>query len=390
MKQVFNTKQSRTLISYFLLAIAVIIAYKVIQEIDIFFSFIARFFSIISPFISGFILAYILNIPCDGIQKLLKKTGNSFICRRKKMFGIIITYLLMFFISYLVLRLIIPSISDSISFFMANFQSYYNGAQDLIHSFNSMEFLNISISMDQILSALRNFGLGKLPSSINALFGVSSALFKAFLAFISSIYILSEKEMFKVYICRVLKAFLPETGYNGVLKYTRVLNNNFKQYIYTQTVDGCILGTLVTIEFYLFGSPYALLLGVMLGVVNYIPYFGSIIGSIVAVLVIMFTQSFTTGAIVAVILLITQQTDANFIQPRLMSGTFSLSPLLVIVCITIGGAFYGVLGMIAAIPIVAVIKNIFEEILIFYEKKKIPEPETDYKLKDKSKPEIKN
>ncbi|WP_315122007.1 hypothetical protein [uncultured Clostridium sp.] len=88
MRQAFKTKQFRTMLSYFLLAIAVIVAYKIILEIDIVFNFIKRFVSIISPFISGFLVAYVLNIPCSGIQKLLAKSNNTFISKRRKLMEI--------------------------------------------------------------------------------------------------------------------------------------------------------------------------------------------------------------------------------------------------------------------------------------------------------------
>jgi predicted PurR-regulated permease PerM len=142
-----------------------------------------------------------------------------------------------------------------------------------------------------------------------------------------------------------------------------------------QTIDGLILGTIVTIELYILRSPYALVLGIMLGIVNYIPYFGSIIGSAVAVVVIAFTQGIPMAAIAAAVLLITQQIDGNIIQPKLMGSSFALSPLLIIISVTVGGALAGVFGMIIAIPIVAVLKDIFESIVIYNEKRKFDNAE---------------
>jgi len=126
----------------------------------------------------------------------------------------------------------------------------------------------------------------------------------------------------------------------------------------------------VTIELFILGSPYFLILGILLGVLNYIPYFGSIIGCFIAIAVVAFTQSIGMAALAAALLLVTQQIDGNIIQPRLMSGSFSLSPLLVIISITIGGAFAGMLGMIIAIPVVAVLKDMLESIIEYFERKK--------------------
>ncbi|HWS43461.1 MAG TPA: AI-2E family transporter, partial [Pseudoflavonifractor sp.] len=287
-----------------------------------------------------------------------------------RMLSVVLVYLLSFLVVVLILRILIPSLYRSGSNFVSNFDHYYKGAQNFIDDLNGLDVLNIDISIDKILNTVREFTLQKLPSSLNTLFNVSTGLLNGFIAFISSVYILLEKESFKKYLDRLMKAFLPENVYHVALKYARNLNMNFKQYIYTQTVDGCILGTIAAVELFLLKSPYALLLGVMLGIVNYIPYFGSIFGSVFTVLVVAFTQDITIAALAAVILLLTQQIDANVIQPRLMSGSFSLSPLLVIVSITIGGAVSGIWGMIMAIPIVAVAKEILDELITHYENRK--------------------
>jgi len=89
------------------------------------------------------------------------------------------------------------------------------------------------------------------------------------------------------------------------------------------------------------------------------------------VLVVIFTQDFTAGVIAAICLFIAQQIDANIIQPRLMSSSFKLSPLLVIIGITVGGAIAGIWGMIVAIPILAMVKDIFDSIVGYYETKKL-------------------
>jgi predicted PurR-regulated permease PerM len=116
---------------------------------------------------------------------------------------------------------------------------------------------------------------------------------------------------------------------------------------------------------------FALVLGIMLGIVNYIPYFGSIFGTLVAVVIVAFTQGILMGLISLGILLVIQQCDANIIQPRLMGGSFKLSPLLVIISITIGGAIAGIFGMIIAIPIVKVLADISVDIVSNYEKQKL-------------------
>jgi predicted PurR-regulated permease PerM len=256
--------------------------------------------------------------------------------------------------------------------FMANIPLYYLRAQEFIDYINSNDYVTFDISVDTIVESIQDFfSMDNLSASFTALFGVSTVIFRLFLTFISSIYILFEKESFKALISRLLKVFTSSDVYKATMKYGSRLNRNFKQYIFTQTIDGFILGTIATLELlYIIRSPFALTLGIMLGIINYIPYFGSIIGSLIAIVIVMFTQGFAIGAITALVLLVTQQIDGNIIQPRLMGGSFSLSPLVIIISITVGGALAGVLGMIAAIPIVAVLKDILDSIIDYYERKR--------------------
>jgi predicted PurR-regulated permease PerM len=107
----------------------------------------------------------------------------------------------------------------------------------------------------------------------------------------------------------------------------------------------------------------------MLGVANIVPYFGSIFGSMLAVFITFFSNGWETALLTAIILLITQQFDGYFINPRIMGTSFKLSPIIVIIAITVGGALGGVAGMIFAIPVVNVLKTVMDEFLETREKK---------------------
>lgn len=357
------------MIYLFLLMVSVICVYQLISRIDVFFQGVKIFFQVVSPFFYGFLIAYVLNIPCLRLQLLFRKSRVTFIVRKRKGLSVLITYLLLGVLIYFILMLIVPNVYASVSTFIKNFGTYYNQIDEAVEYINNLNIFGININMEKILADAQSFGLQNLSASISAAFEMSSAVFKGFLAIISSIYILIEKDKFASYMRRFLKAVAPETVVAFLLKYGHQLNHNCKQYIYTQTIDGCILGTIATIELTVLGSPYALTLGIMLGIVNYIPYFGSIIGSLGAVAVVGLTQGLPKAAITAVILLVTQQIDGNIIQPKLMGNSFSLSPLLVIISITIFGAFWGVIGMLAAIPVVVVLKDMLDDLIDYRERK---------------------
>ena len=377
MTKIFRSQEVKGLFPYFLLALAIIIAHRVVSEIDILASGLGRIWRILSPFFYGFLLAYIIDIPCGGIQKLLGKSNIKFFIKRKKGLSVILVFVIMLLVVYATLQLILPSIYRSLSFFIASFPEYQDSIFLFIDSVNNLDFLqalDISFSVDQMIEmfqdSMQDFST-HLSSSVDAIFSLSAAIFRGFLSIVASIYILLEKDKMKRFFVRMVRVFSPEEVASGIMKYASRMNYNCRQYLYTQTLAGGILAAMVSFHMYfIIRSPYVLPLAIMLGILNYIPYFGSIIGTSIAILVVALTQGPGTAVLAAVILLITQQIDANVIQPKLMSGSFSLSPLLVIISVTVGGAIAGVLGMIAAIPIVATLKDILESILAYYERNK--------------------
>jgi len=374
-----KSKKYRALLPYFLFALAVIVAHRIVSELGFVVNAIGRALDIISPFFYGFLAAYILNIPCSSIQRLFAKVKINFIRKRQRVLSILSVFILLFFLIALGLNLVIPTIVNSISFFIENVPSYWERIVHVVAYINNMEFfgrrLNINISSDAIFNMIGNFfgyiGFENLSRPLSVIMDAGATVFSGFIAFIASIYILFEKDKFKEFLRRLFRAIASHAVYTVVLDHASRLNNNFRQYIRTQTIDGIILGTLMIIVLLIMGSPYALVLGIMLGIVNYIPYFGSIFGTLVAVIVVAFTQGLTMGLISAAILFTIQQIDGNVIQPKLMSGSFSLSPLLVIISITIGGAIAGIFGMLVAIPIVAVLKDILDSVIAHWERKKL-------------------
>ena len=383
MKNPFIIRKIKSLIPYFLLALAIIAAFQIMNHLGAFSAGIQQVWNIVTPFFYGALLAYIIHIPADAIGRLLAKSKVEFIAKKKKMLSILIVVILLLLILVLILNLVIPAIIQSITLFLSNFPAHYENALGFIDRINEFDLLGLRIDMNEIMAGLQeevqNFSLDNLMSPLNAVIGVGGAifggLFRGFLTLVSAIYFLVERDKIKAFFCRMIRAFTSTGVYKGILKYTGSLNQNFKRYLYTQTIDGLILGTAATAFLwvpipFLIGSPYALVLGIMLGILNYIPYFGSIVGTMIAVLVILFTQGFTTGLVALIGLLVIQQIDANIIQPKLMGSSFSISPLLIIISITIGGALAGVLGMIVAIPIVSVLKDMLESVIAYYEQKR--------------------
>jgi len=386
----FKSRLMRSIIPYFLLGVMLIIAFQVISDIGFFTGHMSRFWTVIMPFLVGGVLAYILNFPCSALQRLILKINVPFVQRKSRGLAVLALIIIIIILLTVIFNMFVPAAVDSISGFIEDFDSH---AQTFLYWTAQLDELDLpgffpSIDEEDILNMVNEF-LQELPldnvaTGVVAGIGVAfGAVFTTILVTVSIIYLLIEKDRFRDFMVRAIAAIFPEKTGETILKYAGKLNHNFHMYVYAQTIDGIIVGLLMTGLLLIFGSEYAILLGVMLGVVNYIPYFGSIFGTAFAVLVVAFTQGIPTAAFAAIFMFIIQQADANYIQPRLMGGSFSLKPLLVIISVTVGMHYGGLLGMLVAIPIVAILKDLLDEYIAHCEVKRKEAPVQTESIMDK-------
>ncbi|MCL2572313.1 MAG: AI-2E family transporter [Defluviitaleaceae bacterium] len=362
----------RALFPYFLLAVAIIAVYRVSGEFNLFW----EVWRVASPFFYGFLLAYIINIPSSCIQRWLAKSSNKFIIKNRKLLGILIVLLILTAIIVASIGLVVPSIRRSMSLFIDNIPVYRENILTFINYINNLGLMGWHISEERVFDQLGNmFGDFTVEDFLQPLKNIGASIIAGLVAFISSIYVLLEKDRLISLTRKLLRIFASESISLLVNEVLIRLNRYIRLYIRTQTVDGVIVSLLTFVALFVMGSPYALVLALVLFILNYIPFLGSIVGTILAIIIVAFTQGATIGAISFASLLIIQILDVNIIQPKLMSDSFKISPYLVIVSITIGGAIAGVLGMLVAIPIVAVLIDMFNSFVDYYEHMKVEKEE---------------
>ena len=380
MRRLVDPHQMRTWISFLLLIAAAIVIFHIVSEFAIIMGWIGAFISIISPFIWGFMLSYALNIPREYFEELLCRVNhplvNGFVDKRKRGLSIVLTYAALVTLVTVVLNLIVPRIYESIVDFWDFLPTLFGIIEEFLvelGQYESLPFIDLaaiadSFSFDDVLV---NLDFDNVTAALNTIWSFTGFVFRAALAIISSVYFLVEAERIRNFAARVLHALMPGKIYPTFMKYGRTINTYFKRYIFCQVLDAVILGTVMTITMSVMGVGYAFVLGPMLGFANLIPYFGSIVGTIAAIIVILITDGTQMGFVATVVLIIIQQIDANFIFPRLLGGQMKIPPLLVIIGIAVGNAFYGIIGMIFAIPIVTVLRNIVVDVLTFVEAQRI-------------------
>lgn len=356
-------------IAIFTVGVLLILVYKLLDNFTQIGEWIGTLFSILAPFLVGLLIAYLLYMPCRGIEKILKKTKKkSYINKYARVLSVAIVYIIAILIIAIVLTFVIPAIIDSAIEFVNNIQNYYNEALQAIdqlpaESFLKSDIITNAIKRIQDIDLERFTSLESIINYLKGAFNIVSGIFNAFVAFVVSIYILVERKQILNFLKRLSRAIFKKDTYLKVGEYFNRSNEIFFKFLASQFLDAIIVGILVSIAMSIIGVRYAVLLGFMIGLFNLIPYFGAIIAVIVAVIITIFTGGIGQAIIMAIVVIVLQQIDANVINPKIVGSSLKMSPLLVIFAVTVGGAYFGVLGMFLAVPIIAVIKLLVEEFI---------------------------
>ena len=344
---------------WFSFAIAVIIVYKTLDNFKEIKVWISNLFSIIMPFIIGIIIAYLLYLPSRKLENLYKKV--KFIKKKARLFSVITVYIIAIIIALLAIRFIVPVISQSIIDLVNNFQNYYSLAMENINSLPSDSIFKSEYVMgiaDEIKNIdLKEFvNIERLSAYAKGAINIANGIFDFFVAIIVSVYILLERTEIVKFIKKLTRAMFNKNTYDNINRYFDRINEIFLKFLASQLLDAIVAGILTSIVMSLMGVKYAVLLGFLIGLSNMIPYFGAIIGVIISIIITLLTGGVSQAIWMAISVIVLQQIDANIINPKIVGDSLKISPLLVIFAVTIGGAYFGILGMFLAVPVVAVIK----------------------------------
>lgn len=351
-------------IYWFIFSVAVITVYKTLDNFTDVTTWIGNLLKVLMPFTMGILIAGLLYIPAKKIENLYKKPNNKFLKKIARALSILTTYLLVILIIYMAIKFIIPAISKSVTELVNNLPDYYSEAIKQINSIPENDFISKDDLKDAIKN-MQNFNLKKYISIesimeyIKGVINIASGIFDFFVSIIVSIYILIERDEILQFAKKALRAIVKnDEKYNLICKYFSISGDVFFKFLGGQIFDAVIVGIITSIAMVILKVEYAGLLGFMIGLFNLIPYFGAIFAIGLAILVTAFTGGIFKAIWLAIVVIILQQIDANIINPRIIGSSLKVSPILVIFAVTVGGAYFNVLGMFLGVPVVAVIKII--------------------------------
>lgn len=353
-----------------MLVLAAII-FKCIIDIDKTKASIGQIFSILSPFLLGALVAYVLNpmaqFFCRQIDRLTSRGSFKLKKNVQIILSIMITYVIVVGLIILIVVFVIPEIINSISDFVRYLPSAYRKFEAWLATlqtrFPNVDFSviskTLSDTMPNLVTQLQNFAAQLTPALYQVSVSVASWIINLLLTIIVSIYMLYDKNRLMHIAWELIYAFLPEKYVPACQEIMAECNGIFSSFVVGKFIDSCIIGALCFILMSILGLDYVLLISIIVGVTNMIPYFGPFIGAIPGALIMLFIKPLHC-LIFLVMILVLQQFDGLVLGPKILGDSIGMKPLGIIFAITVGGSVGGVLGMFLGVPIVAMISYFFQ------------------------------
>lgn len=353
----------------FILAVSIIAVYKAFDNIGKLLGLIGSFFDLLTPFFVALVISFLLYPICVMIERSLEKRKAKFIKKHRRGISVFTVFSVFFAIVFVILWFLIPalarSISNLIEFVVNDLPTSIEIVVAKVNSMgfyldqpHSVEYWKEFISPEKLLEVLSRFSVSDIGIYIGKILSASSFLIDLVISLIVSVYVLLDREDLKNGLRYFIRNTTSQNTRKHLLRYFDMAIEFLYKYIFCALLDAILVFILSAIVLSIIDVEYALLLALMIGVLNLIPYFGAISGTLISAIVTCFTNDFTTAIILVVSMIVLLQIDANVIQPRLINKQFSIKPFWVIFGVVVGGGLFGIPGIIFAIPTMALIKEI--------------------------------
>lgn len=347
-----------------------VLAFWGLNNLELIFDVLENIYRVFSPFILGFVLAYILNIPMMKVEKLLKKAipdkYEDKYSGAIRLVSIILSILLLVLVIAFVGFLLIPELIENIESLMNNIPAFIESSKDWVINLLD-KYPDVQREIEAMFAESGN--VSGIVSSIftyiiNGIVGFVSGFVGGFVyiftGIIFAIYMLCQKEYLVDGIKRLVYAFADKRKANKIMDISKLTNKTFSKFISGQCVEAVILGTIMFVVCLLGRFPYALIIGVLTALTALIPIFGAFIACGVGAVLIAITNPLQALIFIAVFVII-QQIEGNVIYPKVVGKSVGLSPLWTLLAITVGGNLCGVVGMIIGLPLASVVYAIGKE-----------------------------
>ena len=322
---------------------------------------INQFMGVLSPFIVGFAIAYLLNTPMCFFERKLFPNH-----RFKRALSILLVYVLAFAVVAILLGLIVPQVVQSVKDLAGNMQTYLTSLDQLVQDLTEQFDLDADAINDMfgnfqnMISNMTAKAAEALPQLLDVGFAIGSGVIAGITALISSIYMLAGKDRLVPQLKKLLYATVSKRRSDWLLGVCGQANRVFVGFINGKIIDSAIIGVLCFILCAIFRIPYPMLVSVTVGVTNVIPFFGPIIGAIPCLFILVIVDPWAALRFFALVIGL-QQFDGNILGPKILGDSTGLSAIWVLISIVTCGGLFGFPGMILGVPTFAVLYALVRE-----------------------------
>lgn len=371
-------KENILVVTYFL-----ILAFILINLSHI-IGFLGTFVSIIRPFIIGLGIAFTTNLLVKIYENKLIPiidTENK-LNKYKRGISILLSILTLIFLFWALLVFVLPQFVDSIKILLDSIPGYMKSLEEFVAPYvSSTEILNtlwenLVGAWRDVLQFAGQFVGQSITGIINTTFTITSGIFTLIISIVIAIYMLISKEELILGLKKVIYAIFNKKIAEKITYVGEISNISFSKFIGGQCIEVVIVGVLCFIGMLILKMPYPLLISVIIGATNIIPIFGPFIGTIPSVFILLMINPSKALAFI-VFIIVLQQLESNLIYPKVVGGSIGLSAIWVLFAITVGGALFGLIGMLLGVPTMAVIYKLVTDGINYRLKEKQIKIKTD-------------
>lgn len=352
------------IISYIALVIFALVNFSKI------FAFLGKVISIFSPFLLGIILAFVLNVLNNFIEKkIFGKIKPSKIWNKiKRPLCITLSLILVFLTIFFVMNLLIPQLKNSASLFTDTLPAYKEDIIGILNKFDVDESTvnKVGEYLDNFGKVITDYIKGNSKDVITVTTEVATSVIniisKGIITLVFAIYMIAQKETLSRQINKVMRAYLKPKTINKINTIGTLANKTFSNFVTGQCLEALIFGSLVFVGMLIFRFPYASTIGVLLGFTALIPIFGAFIGTAIGFILIMMVSP-VKAILFVVFIIVLQQIEGNLIYPRVVGKSIGLPGMLVLLSVTVGGSIGGILGMLIATPLCSLLYALFTKMV---------------------------
>lgn len=352
------------IISYIALVIFALVNFSKI------FVFLGKVISIFSPFLLGIILAFVLNVLNNFIEKkIFGKIKPSKIWNKiKRPLCITLSLILVFLTIFFVMNLLIPQLKNSASLFTDTLPAYKEDIIGILNKFDVDESTvnKVGEYLDNFGKVITDYIKGNSKDVITVTTEVATSVIniisKGIITLVFAIYMIAQKETLSRQINKIMRAYLKPKTINKINTIGTLANKTFSNFVTGQCLEALIFGSLVFVGMLIFRFPYASTIGVLLGFTALIPIFGAFIGTAIGFILIMMVSP-VKAILFVVFIIVLQQIEGNLIYPRVVGKSIGLPGMWVLLSVTVGGSIGGILGMLIATPLCSLLYALFTKMV---------------------------